>query len=348
MPLPLIPLILGGASLIAGALGLGGTLSGKEKIEKAKRRIEDAKAKYERKERELEREHKKATAVLDDLGKSRLEIRESFKRFADAFEKIQNRPEIIQGREEHFSFSTDNLRDIKQDSVSAWEILLGLTGSAVAGGAAGGAAATVTFGLVGLFGTASTGTAIGSLTGAAATKATLAWLGGGALSAGGWGMAAGTAVLGGLILGPAVFAIGWMTDSKGDEALEKAREAEREVEKAVRKINKAVSFLRNLSELASALLDELKITHALYEQKVTLFEQLVERCDDWNRFSEDDKVLLDNNIMLVKLLSEMTKVDLLKKDDDTGELLMESSALRNDEVEKVVKNSSDYREKLAA
>ena len=203
--------------------------------------------------------------------------------------------------------------------------------------------------MVGLFGTAPTGTAISSLSGAAATKATLAWLGGGALSARGWGMAAGTAVLGGLILGPAVFAMGWMTDSKGDEALEKAREAEREVEKAARKINKVVSFLRNLSDLASALLDELKITRALYEQKVTLLEQLVERCDDWNRFSEDDKVLVDNNIMLVKLLKEMTEVELLKKDDDdTGEPLMESSALRDDEVEKVVKNSSEYREKLAA
>lgn len=46
------------------------------------------------------------------------------------------------------------------------------------------------------FGAASTGTAISSLSGAAATNATLAWLGGGSLAAGGGGMAAGTAVLG--------------------------------------------------------------------------------------------------------------------------------------------------------
>ena len=45
---------------------------------------------------------------------------------------------------------------------------------------------------------ASTGTSIASLSGAAATNATLAFFGGGSLAAGGLGMAGGTAVLGGL------------------------------------------------------------------------------------------------------------------------------------------------------
>lgn len=53
------------------------------------------------------------------------------------------------------------------------------------------------------FGTASTGTAISTLSGAAADNAALAWLGGGALSAGGGGMAAGKALL--AMAGP----IGW-------------------------------------------------------------------------------------------------------------------------------------------
>lgn len=45
------------------------------------------------------------------------------------------------------------------------------------------------------FGTASTGTAISALSGAVATKAALAWLGGGALAAGGGGIAGGQAFL---------------------------------------------------------------------------------------------------------------------------------------------------------
>lgn len=53
------------------------------------------------------------------------------------------------------------------------------------------------------FGTASTGTAISALSGAVAQRAALAWLGGGALAAGGGGMVAGKALL--ALAGP----VGW-------------------------------------------------------------------------------------------------------------------------------------------
>ncbi len=53
-------------------------------------------------------------------------------------------------------------------------------------------------GLATAIGTASTGTAISSLSGAAASKAALAWLGGGAVSAGGGGTVVGMAVVGGV------------------------------------------------------------------------------------------------------------------------------------------------------
>lgn len=54
---------------------------------------------------------------------------------------------------------------------------------------------------------ASTGAAISTLNGAAATNATLAWLGGGTIAAGGGGVAAGTAILTAVSTGGAVVAI---------------------------------------------------------------------------------------------------------------------------------------------
>ncbi len=62
---------------------------------------------------------------------------------------------------------------------------------------------TAAMGVATTFGVASTGTAISALSGAAATNAALAWLGGGALAAGGGGMAAGNAFL--ALVGP----VGW-------------------------------------------------------------------------------------------------------------------------------------------
>ncbi len=64
---------------------------------------------------------------------------------------------------------------------------------------------TVAMGVATTFGVASTGTAISALSGAAATNAALAWLGGGALAIGGGGMAAGEAFL--AMAGPAGWAI---------------------------------------------------------------------------------------------------------------------------------------------
>ena len=62
---------------------------------------------------------------------------------------------------------------------------------------------TVAMGVATTFGVASTGTAISALSGAAATNAALAWLGGGALATGGGGMVAGEAFL--ALAGP----VGW-------------------------------------------------------------------------------------------------------------------------------------------
>ena len=80
-------------------------------------------------------------------------------------------------------------------------------GSAGAGLAAGASVAfmapTAAMWIASTFGTASTGVAISTLSGAAAESAALGWLGGGALTAGGGAMAAGNALL--ALSGP----IGW-------------------------------------------------------------------------------------------------------------------------------------------
>ena len=84
------------------------------------------------------------------------------------------------------------------------------TTAIAAGGAmvcAGASAGTVVTVASSLGAAASTGTAIGSLSGAAATNAALAWLGGGTLAAGGGGVAAGAAIVSVISTGGAVVAV---------------------------------------------------------------------------------------------------------------------------------------------
>jgi len=74
----------------------------------------------------------------------------------------------------------------------------------IGGTIAGGAVALGVPALVAQFGTCSTGTAIASLHGAAATKATMAWLGFGTVANGGLGVAGGAMLLGGYVMIAAV------------------------------------------------------------------------------------------------------------------------------------------------
>ena len=79
----------------------------------------------------------------------------------------------------------------KAELEAAKKSALGAGAGVATGAAIVSVAPTVAMWVATTFGTASTGTAISALSGAAATNAALAWLGGGALAAGGGGMAAG-------------------------------------------------------------------------------------------------------------------------------------------------------------
>jgi hypothetical protein len=88
-------------------------------------------------------------------------------------------------------------------------VMTGVIGLASGVGAGVAAQAGALWG-VSTYASASTGTAISSLSGAAAENALLAWLGGGSLASGGGGVAAGTAVLGLVTIVPRLI-IGGMT-----------------------------------------------------------------------------------------------------------------------------------------
>lgn len=130
-----------------------------------------------------------------------------------------------------------------------------IAASSIAQGAAVGAAAGAgAASLMALFGTASTGTAISSLSGAAFTHALLASFGGGAIAAGGAGMAGGMVVLGSLITVPAVIVGGNIAVKKINEKYVEAKRAEKDAqEKEVlcgevfSQYEDAISFMRQLN-----------------------------------------------------------------------------------------------------
>ena len=115
----------------------------------------------------FEKENKLTSEAMDKLGKLELKILHSFSDFADVFEQIKNRPvfeNYARNGVELPKYDGESLRDV---SVGAGVLLGGLGGAAL-GTAGGFAAAGATTAAVMALGTASTGTAIASLSGAAA------------------------------------------------------------------------------------------------------------------------------------------------------------------------------------
>ncbi|MDM5329849.1 hypothetical protein [Neobacillus sp. CF12] len=110
--------------------------------------------------------------------------------------------------------------------------------NATKGVSSGIGAALGTWALVSQFGVASTGTAIAGLSGAASVNATLAWLGGGAVAAGGGGMAVGTAVLGGLVAIPALAITGIFSHVQANKKIN-------EIEKQMNKVIKAIDQIHS-------------------------------------------------------------------------------------------------------
>ena len=126
--------------------------------------------------------------------------------------------------------------------------------SIFSGGVAGLSAGAGAVGLMTMLGTAGTGTALSSLSGAAYISATLAALGGGPLYAGGAGMMGGTIVLGAAVLAPAAAVAGYLADKKINEAYPKALECEakvlqmqKEAEIFFRRLEAGISQMRQLT-----------------------------------------------------------------------------------------------------
>lgn len=236
MPIPLIvaAVVAAGAAAGGGGLALGG--KGAADIKRAKDRISTAVAKYKCRRAATDERIADANSQLIEYGAEQ----------AAAVDQVVNRMvEFMKRNEkkvrENESLLVDGLDayagqigDVNGPGLSEG---LGVLGGIVGGAATGAGAGAAVGAIAGAIGTASTGTAISGLSGAAAANASLAWLGGGALSAGGGGMAAGALVVNSVIAGPALLATGFVIGKQGAKAKTKAVVAETQVGKAIAELD---------------------------------------------------------------------------------------------------------------
>lgn len=218
-----IPFIIVGATIAMGVSGVGLGAKGGYDQHRAQKLNRDSNQRAENAANRLEDLRIKCSKSLQDLGDEKLSVLNgSVTKFVDVFSQLKNVD--FTGSE-----GLNELSKIQMGSKEFAEMreLTKFSSSLLKGSATGIAGGALTafgaYSAASALATASTGTAIASLHGVAATNATLAWFGGGSIAAGGAGMACGAAVLGGIVAGPALLCMGIIVGSKAGKNLENAR-----------------------------------------------------------------------------------------------------------------------------
>lgn len=337
MPIPII------LAVAAGVAGLGSGIRGGVKMKQAKDTLELAERMQKKAVENFEKNQEKSTKTMDKLGKTELEIVSSFSKFADCFEVIKNRPIFKNTNVDGVDIPKYDPEEIKQVSVGAGVLLGGLGGAAL-GTAGGFAAAGATTAAVMAFGTASTGTAISTLSGVAATNATLAAIGGGSLAAGGGGVAAGTAILGAATLGVGLLVGGVIFSFTGGHLSNKADEAYSQAEKTEKESKKICAYLRELTNYATMYQTSLDLVNAIYTKELTLLQELIyiKGVKNWNKFTAEQKTMTENLVLLVGLLNQMCKVKIVIQSEKQDGI----NKVNKNEVNNSIDNANKVLDKL--
>lgn len=320
MPLPLLFI---GIAAATGGVGVGKTIKAgvdtynANDINKKANQIVEESTNY------LNNQRMACGDSLKQLGSEKVFIlNNSIKEFLDTFTKIKN----VDFRETEGLLELSKIKLDEQDFVELKQLVnfaVSLAGGSVAGTAGGALAAFGAYGAAQALACASTGTAIASLSGAAATNATLAFFGGGSLAAGGLGMAGGTAVLGGLVAGPALLVMGFVAGAAAKKSLEQAKTNRFEAVQLAEQLDtasKQCEAIRRRTYMFHNLLARLDSYFLPFIYKM---EDIVKtEGDDYSKYSEDSKKCISSCVSIAVSIKAVLDTQILT---DDGLLTDESS-----------------------
>ena len=330
MPLPLI-VGLGVVSL-SGFLGTAGTVSAIEKTNKCTAVQRSADDILRRANENMEYYRTSTKSHLEALGKTKLTIAaDELKDFVDIFSKLKNVELLrIEGFDEldKIVLQKDFLMEMRSTATKAVDVFK----TGLAGVGAGALIGWGVYGGVSTFAVTGGGAAIGALSGAAATNATLAWIGGGTLAAGGFGVAGGTVLLGGLIAAPALALMSGIASIAAGKRLDDAYSNRAEAEMVAEQVNKSGMELHHICSVAVLIKKNLKLLERRLNASNNLIAEIVLQKTEWNQLTIEEKhdvALAYKYAALIKSLIDMPLLG------ENGLLTKEAQKMYSDHKKKV-------------
>lgn len=331
MPLPIV-IVAAAAAILSGGYGVKKGFDASENMSKARNIQKSNEEIVKSSEWALNEARRTSCNSIKNLGKIKIDIYKiSLKKFLRIYSKIQNVSFVDNIELENFKPGKKDFNEFKQVSYETIDYIEKAGISGIAGGSllAIGAYGGVMSGAGGLA-MASTGTAIGSLSGAAATNATLAWLGGGSLASGGLGMAGGMAVLGGLVVGPALAIGGFALSRQAEKELYAAKNNEDAALKYQTEIATVVLELNGIAEYAEQMINLLGELKKHLDKYLSNFEAVIDfEGYDFNKFNERQKKIVYINAVLAKTIKNILEVNLLTEDGKLSDKLRLNEIIKN-------------------
>lgn len=317
-----LPIILAGAAIAAGGYGVKKGFDAKKDLSRAKGINSEAERTYNQSKTSLKSAHDRAKSAMERTGRIKFNTYENLLiPFIDTFSNIKNLEFDGKGLESKSTeISESNFIELTRVAIEMKDLVQGGLSAIGAGGLAGLAA----YGSVGTLASASTGTAIGSLSGAAATNATLAWLGGGALSAGGMGVAGGTMILGSIVTGPVLAVGGMMMASKAGETLNEAKSNLEKAKLAAQEMKTATvatKAIRTRFAEVYKLIEELSVP---LRQNLDNLYMITRRNNDYSSFSKSERETAYKTFQLAVSMKNIIEAPIINED---GSLNHETKSL---------------------
>lgn len=156
------------------------------------------------------------------------------------------------------------------------------------------------------------------------------------------GITAGTVLLGTTTIGMGLLIGGVTTKFISKKLSEKEDEAWNQMKKAEEKINTICKYLLDLRIVSNNYYITLYKVNSIYELHLSKLKHIVYNLNhrDWRTFTIEEKRTVENTVLLVGLLYNMCKVELVLKSDNDDEL----NTINENEVKTSIENAEKVLE----
>ncbi|MUU67545.1 glycine zipper family protein [Helicobacter pylori] len=328
-----LPFILGGLALVAAGYGVKKGIDALDADCEADEFIKKAESLKEESTKKAESAESDCRRAFMRFGAKKLHVlSHTVSNFLAHFHRLNRSRIIIEGI--NMQDIQGQVSDVRKITNQYREVDFFDVSGAVAGSTIGGVlAAYGAYAGVGMLANTAGGVAIAELSGVAATNAILAWLGGGALSVGGFGMVGGMAVLGGLFAGPALAILGAFSASKMEEKLENAKAYYSQVEEAAKEADVVIDNLQAVRKMADLFTRQITKFDALFfSLSQDAIATMKKHHYDTSFYNQKEKDQLCVTVSTLSSLSAFLKVSIMDKHQKLNEKAQKALNLMRDQV----------------